>query len=147
MTTPAAAVPLSAPYYNAPFGAAVARFWKKYATFSGRASRSEYWWWYLVSAIVAIVFNVLSFGVGGYGLQMDQTYATPRTLAVIVWVIWGLWALATIIPGLALLARRLHDTDRSAWWILIGLVPFVGGIILLVFTLMAPVPAGARFDQ
>ena len=50
------------------------------------------------------------------------------------------WALATIVPALAVLIRRLHDTDKSAWWALIGLVPFVGGIVLLVFTLQDSTP-------
>ncbi|GAA2248690.1 DUF805 domain-containing protein [Herbiconiux moechotypicola] len=147
MTVPATAVPLDAPYYNAPIGAAFTRFFTKYGTFSGRASRSEYWWWYLISVIVNTVFNILAFTLGGYGMQLDGTYATPSAGAVVIFVLWGLWALAVIVPSLALLARRLHDTDRSAGWIFIGFVPFVGGIILLVFTLLAPVPAGARFDR
>jgi uncharacterized membrane protein YhaH (DUF805 family) len=138
---------LDAPFYGAPLGAAVARFWKKYATFQGRASRSEYWWWYLVAAVVNTVFNILAFTLGGYGFQLDGTYSTPSAGATVVYVLWGIWALATIIPGLALLARRLHDTNRSAGWIFIALIPFVGGIILLVFTLMGPEPAGARFDR
>ena len=50
------------------------------------------------------------------------------------------WALATIVPALAVLIRRLHDTDKSGWWVLIGLVPFVGGIVLLVFTLQDSTP-------
>ncbi|MCS5733476.1 DUF805 domain-containing protein [Herbiconiux daphne] len=145
--TGATAAPLDAPYYNAPFGAAVARFWQKYATFSGRASRSEYWWWYLVAFVVNGVFNVLSYTLGGYGIQMDQTYAPPSAGAIVIFSIWGLWALATIIPTLALLARRLHDGNFSAGWIFIGLVPFFGGIVLLVMTLLPPNPAGQRFDR
>jgi uncharacterized membrane protein YhaH (DUF805 family) len=141
-----ASVPLDAPYYGATIGIAFRRFWTKYATFSGRASRSEYWWWYLISIIVAIVFNILSLTTGGYGYQMDGSYATPSAGATVVYVIWGIWALATIIPGLALLVRRLHDTNRSGFWVFIGLVPFVGGIILLVFTILSSEPAGARFD-
>ncbi|WP_245635854.1 DUF805 domain-containing protein [Herbiconiux solani] len=143
---PATAVPLDAPYYDAPFGAAVSRFWKKYATFTGRAGRAEFWWWWLVNLLVNIVFNILAFATGGYGMQMDQTYATPSAGAVVVFILWGLWALATIIPNLALFARRLHDVNLPAWWILIGLVP-VGGIVLLVMAALTPNPAGARFDR
>lgn len=147
-TAPASGpVPLDAPYYNAPIGAAIARFWKKYGTISGRASRSEYWWWYLVAAVVNTVFNILALALGGYGIQPDGTYAPPSGGAIVVFVLWGIWALATLVPGISLLGRRLHDTDRSAFWIFIGLVPFVGGIILLVFTLLSPVPSGARFDR
>lgn len=146
-STPAGSVPLDAPYYNAPLSAAFTRFWKKYGTIAGRASRSEYWWWYLVAVIVNTVFNVLALALGGYGIQTDGTYAPPGAGAVVIFILWGLWALATIVPGISLLGRRLHDTDRSAFWIFIGLVPFVGGIILLVFTLLPPVAAGARFDR
>jgi len=148
MTTPTApSVPLDAPYYNAPFAVAFTRFWQKYATFSGRASRSEYWWWYLVAFVVNLVFNLLSFLLGGYGYQLDQSYAPPSAGAIVVFSLWAVFGLVTIVPSLALLARRLHDTDHSAGWIFIALVPFVGGIILLVFTLMGPNPAGARFDR
>ncbi|MCZ2404793.1 DUF805 domain-containing protein [Paenarthrobacter sp. Z7-10] len=62
-------------------------------------------------------------------------------------VLAGLWGLATIIPSLALLARRLHDGNFSAWLILIGLVPFLGVIALLVLTLLPSNPQGQRFDQ
>jgi uncharacterized membrane protein YhaH (DUF805 family) len=141
------AVPLDAPCYGASIGTAFSRFWQKYATFSGRASRSEYWWWYLIAIIVNTVFNILSFSLGGYGVQMDGTYAPPTAGATVIYVLWGIWALATIIPGLALLVRRLHDTDRSGFWVFLGLVPFVGGIIVLVFTILGPNPAGARFDR
>ena len=146
-SAPPATASLDEPYYNAPLGVAVRRFWTKYATFTGRASRSEYWWWALVSTLVSLVFNILSFVLGGYGYQLGGSYATPSAGATVIFVIWGIWAAATIVPGLALLARRLHDTDHSALWILITFVPLVGPIILLVFTLSAPVPAGARFDR
>jgi len=146
-TTAPGATPLDAPYYEAPFGEAVSRFWKKYATFSGRASRSEYWWWHLVAFIVSAIFNGLAFALGGYGLQLDQSYAPPSAGAVVVFVIWGIWALATIVPTIAVLARRLHDGNFSAGWILIGLVPFVGSIVLLVMTLLPPNPEGSRFDR
>ena len=137
---------LDQPLYDASPRQAFVRFWKKYATFTGRAGRAEFWWWWLVNLLVNIVFNILAFATGGYGMQMDQTYATPSAGAVVVFILWGLWALATIIPNLALFARRLHDVNLRAWWILIGLVP-VGGIVLLVMAALTPNPAGARFDR
>ncbi|WP_232666901.1 DUF805 domain-containing protein [Pseudonocardia sp. TRM90224] len=99
---------------------------RQYADFTGRARRTEYWMYTLftiIATIIAFVLDGLIFGFGqgplaGYGF------------------IYALYALATIIPSLAVTARRLHDTDRSGWWILIGLVPIVGGIILLVFTVL-----------
>ncbi|HEY9323327.1 MAG TPA: DUF805 domain-containing protein [Agromyces sp.] len=60
---------------------------------------------------------------------------------------YGLWACRTLIPWFALAWRRLHDTNRSGGWYFIGFIPFVDGIILLVFFLMDSNPAGARFDH
>ena len=68
-------------------------------------------------------------------------------LGVILGLIWLVWALATIVPTLAVLVRRLHDTDRSGFWIFIGPIPLVGPVILLVFTVQASRPGGARFDH
>nr|WP_294846601.1 DUF805 domain-containing protein [uncultured Sphingomonas sp.] len=97
---------------------------KKYADFSGRAPRAEYWWFYLFEIIlfcVAIMLDALSGG--GFG-------GTPYGLFT------AILGLGLIIPGLAVTIRRLHDTDRSGWWILIALVPLIGGIILLVFSIL-----------
>ncbi|RFA10682.1 DUF805 domain-containing protein [Subtercola boreus] len=147
MTTPSIApVPLSQPYYNAPFGEAVRRFYKKYATFSGRASRAEYWWWALVAAIVNLVLQTIIQASGVGRLNADGTMGNPGPVGVLAAIILFVWVLATIVPTIALTVRRLHDTDRSGWWVFIALVPLVGGIVLLVFTLSAPVPAGERFD-
>ena len=141
-------VPLSAPYYGAPLGAAFTRFWRKYATFSGRASRAEYWWWVLVALIIAAIFFLIGTLAGGiYGpptesgsLSLGPGYGIYITLSAI-------WGIATLVPNLALTWRRLHDTNRSGGFYFIGLIPFVGGIILLVFLLLPANPAGARFDR
>ena len=98
---------------------AVATCLRKYVTFTGYASRPEYWWFAL--------FQVLAvFGA----LLADAAAGTdPLFYAVVV---FGLF-----LPALAVTVRRLHDTGRSGWWILIGLVPFIGGIWLLIL-LVAP---------
>lgn len=135
--------PLWAPYYGAPFMAAVKRFFKKYATFSGRASRSEYWWWTLVSVIVSIVLNIMmNAGVSytAYGSTAGPGTYLGLALAVI-------WVLAVLIPSLALSVRRLHDSNKSGWLLLLGLIPFAGAIILLVFMLLGPDPAGQQYDR
>lgn len=137
--------PLWAPYYGAPIAAAVKRFFKKYATFSGRASRSEYWWWTLVAVVVAVVLSII------IGLQAVPTAdgRTPQFGAgagVSMLLIIG-WFLATIVPSIALTVRRLHDSNKSGWLYLLSLIPFVGGIILLVFVLLPPDPAGQQYDQ
>jgi uncharacterized membrane protein YhaH (DUF805 family) len=137
--------PLWAPYYGAPIAAAVKRFFNKYATFSGRASRSEYWWWTLVSVIVSIVL----FLIMSLQSMPDSDGQVPRFGAVagISVALMGLWFLAIIVPSIALTVRRLHDSNKSGWLYLLSMIPFVGGIILLVFVLLPPDPAGQQYDQ
>ena len=146
------AVPLRAPYYGASLGTSFSRFWRKYATFSGRASRSEYWWWVLISVIVAAIFLIIGTVAGGiFGpfTAAGTAAATPTmgpgygiyiTLSLI-------WSLAALVPGLALIWRRFHDTNRSGAFYFLVLIPFVGPIIVLVFELLPPNPEGARFDR
>jgi uncharacterized membrane protein YhaH (DUF805 family) len=142
------AAPESAPYYGASPSVAFARFWRKYATFSGRASRSEYWWSVLISIIVAAVFYIIGTLAGGiYGPPtaagvptLGPGYGIYVTLSVI-------WTLAALVPGLAVSWRRLHDTNRSGATYFLALIPIVGPIIVLVFVLLPPNPEGARFDR
>jgi uncharacterized membrane protein YhaH (DUF805 family) len=140
------APPLDQPYYGAPFGAAVRRFFAKYATFRGRASRSEYWWWVLVGAVVGSVLNALPTLTDGVRLEADGSMTITGPHGVILTFVWVIWAVATFIPTLAVLVRRLHDTGRSGFWVFIGLVPVIGVLVLVVFTVLGPRPEGARFD-
>ena len=146
-TKPAGALPLAQPYYGAPIGEAVKRFFSKYAVFSGRASRSEYWWWFLANYIVLFVLGTVALIAGGApSVAADGTVAPPSGGAVVVLVLISLYGLATLIPNLALTARRLHDGNFSALFIFVLLVPGVGGLILFILTLLPPKPEGARFD-
>jgi uncharacterized membrane protein YhaH (DUF805 family) len=86
----------------------------KYVTFRGRASRSEYWYFVLFYLIASIVANILDTAIGA------------RAFSSIVLVVF-------FLPSLAAAARRLHDTGRSGWWLLLGFVPLVGTIILIVW--------------
>ena len=148
-TTP---VPLSAPLYGASLPQAVARFFRKYATFSGRASRSEYWWWVLANALVALAFNLIGSLTDpqftSRMIDLLSPFASGGSLPLTspVGVAFLLYATAILIPALALTWRRLHDVDRSGAWFFITLVPIIGAIVLLVFTLLSARPAGARFD-
>src|SRR4051795_11359182 len=94
---------------------------QKYVDVSGRARRSELWFFVLFNVMVGVVAGIIDVILGtrsgGYG------------------VVQSLAGLALFLPNLAVGARRLHDTGRSAWWLLIGLVPLVGAIILIVFYL------------
>lgn len=142
----AAAPPLDQPYYGAPLGAAVRRVFAKYATFRGRASRSEYWWWVLTAAVVGTVLNALPTLTDGIRIEADGSTTVTGPLGVVLGTIWLVWALATIVPTFAVLVRRLHDTGRSGFWVFIGVVPLIGVLVLFVFTLQGPRPEGARFD-
>ncbi|MFG6474918.1 DUF805 domain-containing protein [Microbacterium sp. P06] len=140
--------PLAFPLYGASFGQAFVRFWKKYATFSGRASRSEFWWWYLANVcVILFLYAFMAIGaVAGATYDPVTESSQPGPLIGVGAALLVLWSLATIVPTLALSWRRLHDTNRSgAFWFL-GFVPFVGGIILLVFFILDSNPEGARFD-
>ena len=100
------------------FQQAVQSVFAKYATFSGRARRKEYWYFVLFNVVVSIVIGALARTIGGENLE--------RTLN-------GIWSLAVLIPGLAVVWRRLHDIGKSgAWWFLV-FVPVVGWIILLIW--------------
>ncbi len=113
------------------FGEAVGACLRQYGTFSGRAQRSEYWWWALFNLLVFVAVG-LSRGVVG----------ADATAVDVVAVIAGL---ALLLPNLAVTVRRLHDVDRSGWWILINFVPVVGSIILLVFAMLPGTPGENRF--
>lgn len=137
--------PLDRPYYGAPFGIAVKRFWKKYATFSGRASRSEYWWWTLLASIISVILNIIVIALRGHAGTSGAMTMTAGSVAVTV-ITW-FWSLVTLVPSLALAWRRLHDTNRSGAWYLLLLIPFVGAIILIIWLASKEKLEGQRFDR
>lgn len=141
-------VPLWAPYYGASFGEAFVRYWKKYARFDGRASRSEYWWWALADALIVFGLYLVALLGAMVGSRVDSegSFTPGPGIAVGVILLVGWW-LATVIPGLALAARRLHDVDLSGLFLLLLLIPSLGGFAILVMTLLPPNPRGARFDR
>ncbi|MEK3884626.1 DUF805 domain-containing protein [Paenibacillus sp. PL2-23] len=91
---------------------------KNYVGFTGRARRKEYWMFVLFNIIISVALSIIEMIAG-----------MP---SILTW----LYSLAIFLPSLAVLVRRLHDTGRSGWWVLIGLIPLVGFIILLVFACM-----------
>lgn len=103
--------------------------WKKYVTFSGRAQRAEYWTFSLVNFVILLI-------VAGIGEGANSKIATA---------IAGLIMLAILLPSLAVTVRRLHDTGRKGWWILINLIPYVGAIVMLVFTLFDSQPGDNKY--
>ena len=103
-------------------------FKQKYADFNGRASRSEYWWFVLLYFLVLIAVTVLTGGM------MDESggFSTIGLIGFLLVVA------VFFLPSLAVSVRRLHDIDKSGWWYLISLVPYVGGLILLVLMVLPP---------
>ena len=92
---------------------------QKYAVFDGRASRREFWLWILITFVISLAIGALSWAVADFFT-----------------VVAGLYALATIVPNLAVAARRLHDHNKSGWLQLIVLVPFIGWIIVLILMVL-----------
>lgn len=96
---------------------------EKYATFRGRASRSEYWWFTLAVMLVSVALSVIEVAfMSGQTVDSIPEGNGPLTM---------LFSLAILLPGMAVAVRRLHDTGRSGWWLLLALVPLIGSLVLL----------------
>ncbi|NSX56497.1 DUF805 domain-containing protein [Parasulfitobacter algicola] len=102
------------------FMEAVKTCFSKYVTFSGRARRSEYWYFTLFNFLVGIVLGIVDGVISGGDPDSVGIFGT-------------IYSLAVFLPGLAVAIRRLHDTDRSGWWYLLVFIPIIGWIVLLVF--------------
>lgn len=139
-------VPLWAPYYSAPPVTAIARFWRKYARFDGRASRSEFWWAVLANALVWVVIVVVLQAGAAVGAEVIPP-GRPNAGILPGTIIASAWLLVTLVPGLALLARRFHDLNLNGWLLLILLVPTLGPIVVAILALLPSSAAGARFDR
>jgi len=113
---------------------------QKYATFSGRAARSEYWWFQLFYILLLVAYGL----IGGFlAAFLSNNQNGPSILAIIVMIIGGIIVLAMILPQISLQVRRFHDRNISGWWylglIILSLVPYVGvitGIAIFVINLL-----------
>jgi uncharacterized membrane protein YhaH (DUF805 family) len=119
---------------------------RRYADFSGRSRRKEYWMYTLFILIVyAVCFALI--GMGGFFSTMFEPGAEPQ-ISAIGWIgfgLLGIFALGIIVPTLAVVVRRLHDQDKSGWFILIQFIPYVGGIVMLVFMCLDGTKGENRF--
>lgn len=111
------------------FKEAVKNVYNKYAEFQGRATRSEYWYFYLFFVIVDLVLVYGSAIIGSIFNGLEG-YAQGTMVGTLL---YGLFALASLVPSLAVAVRRLHDTSRSGWNLLWGILPLIGAIILLIY--------------
>ena len=106
---------------------------KKYAVFSGRARRKEYWFFTLFNVIIITAFTFIDFSVGLYDVASD------------IGLLSSLYSLVILVPSIAVSIRRLHDTDRTGWWLLICFVPLIGIIVLLVFMVLDSTPGDNQY--
>ena len=102
--------------------------WKKYAVFTGRATRTEYWMFTLFNVIISALLYIPV-------VMNEDAGGDPAGFGVLAAMIYLVYALAVFLPSISLTVRRLHDIGRTGAWIFVSFVPLVGGIALLVFTL------------
>jgi len=107
----------------------------KYATFTGRARRAEFWYWALALVLAEIVIAI----IGGVLASVSDS------LSIVSLLLYGVLVLGSIVPSIAVTVRRLHDTGRSGWWWFIGAVPLIGPIVLIVFYCTPGTPGSNAF--
>ena len=101
---------------------------RNYVNFQGRATRTQFWMFVLFNFIAVVILCVLAFVIPALSFLLS------------------VYQIALLLPTLALQVRRLHDTDRSGWWILLGFLPVIGGLVLFIFYLLPGTPGPNRFD-
>jgi uncharacterized membrane protein YhaH (DUF805 family) len=111
------------------FGEAISVCFSKYATFTGRAARPEYWYWVLFTVLASLVCEFI-----------DKVM-----LALAFSAVHSLFTLVILLPSIAVGVRRLHDIDKSGWWLLIGFVPILGMIVLIIFAVRPGTEGPNRF--
>lgn len=124
---------------------------RHYADFHGRARRREFWMFVLLTAIVAVVLGLVDVALGtddALGVRdgarngiLGLYFVFPSSTGLIS----GLYVLATFLPSLAVLVRRLHDRDHTGWWVLVLLVPVIGFVVMLFFTISGTRPGPNRY--
>ena len=112
------------------FGTAVKLGFQRYVDFSGRSTRAEYWWWGLLITVVGVLDAVI---VSTF--IADTLTGNSSTFGWLGGLLETLFTLATIIPSLALSVRRLHDINRTGWWLLLSFVLVIGWIVLIVWAI------------
>lgn len=100
---------------------------KNYAVFQGRARRKEYWMFFLFNLIISIILTAV------------------ESMTDLSQILTGIYSLIVLIPSLAVGARRLHDTGRTGWWLLLNLIPIIGAIVIIVFTCQDSEPGANKY--
>jgi uncharacterized membrane protein YhaH (DUF805 family) len=117
------------------FVGAIKKGFKGYVVWNARSTRPEYWWWTLFAVIVAIIAAIID----------SVVFSTNATTSI--GPVSGIVSLALFLPGLSVWIRRLHDTDRTGWWVWIMLIPIAGAIVSFIFTVLASKPGPTRWNN
>lgn len=135
------------------FSQSIKSVFSKYATFSGRASRSEYWWFVVLNILISVVVYGLACSsmppVDTTAITEPGGYYMAVMDAIPGWAytVMSIYSLAILLPSLAVAVRRLHDTGRGGGWIFINLVPIIGGIWYFILTVLPSQPGPNRFGE
>lgn len=132
------------------FTQSISSCFSNYVTFTGRASRSEYWFWtlFLILADILIYVGALVlFGATGAAMTDDVAGAAGGLLVGLgsAIIIFAIFALIVFLPTLAVTVRRLHDSNKSGWFLLIYIIPIIGPLVILVFMLLPSTPGNNNF--
>lgn len=117
----------------------------KYATIQGRARRSEYWYWHL-----AIILAIMLLGlIWATTISLSAVFQneTGLVVSIILYIIMIALLIAIMIPSITVTVRRLHDINKSGWWYFISFVPYVGSIVLFIFTLFDSTPGANEYGE
>ncbi|MCW8329734.1 DUF805 domain-containing protein [Photobacterium sp. SDRW27] len=106
---------------------------KNYAVFKGRARRQEYWYFFLFNVIISIALAFIDSAMGNPGAGEGAG------------ILGTIYSLAILIPSIAVGVRRLHDTDRSGWWMLLGIIPLIGALVLIYFFVLDSAPGSNEY--
>lgn len=118
------------------------KFWSNYANFNGRTSRADYWWAFLANLLVGMVIGLV------FGFISGLTGASNGEVSLgIPTLLSSIYSFAILVPSIAIGVRRLHDINKSGWYLLMGLIPLVGTIIILVYYLSNSVNTNNKYGQ
>jgi len=117
---------------------------KRYADFSGRSRRKEYWMFALFNFLVMVVLGMIAVLLGGF--EPDPS-GEPSGGSLAFLGLIGIYGLAVLVPSIAVQVRRFHDQDKSGWFVLINFVPYLGGLIVLVFMCLDGTKGENRFGD
>ena len=121
---------------------------KRYADFSGRSRRKEYWMFALGIFLAYIVIAILALALGAFSMNMQDGAASGFTpMMGLVFALFGILVLAIIVPSIAVQVRRFHDQDKSGWFALLNFVPYIGGIVVFVFMCLEGTKGPNRFGE